>query len=354
MAREMRDRLENKKYLLLYGYNSVGKTRLSAAFRDIGWEDGNHHDTLYYNAYTEDLFTWNNDLDRENESVLRLNTNSNFFEGLEGLEMESRIQDELRLYADFDFKVDYGNGSISFSREVGANRIGNVKISRGEENIFIWCFFLAIIKVAMDNSIEDYDWVKYIYIDDPISSLDEQNAIGVANRLAGVLKDQEVNHEIKTVISPHHTLFFNVLCNELKNAEKLFLSKRGNPPVYDLQSTGDTPFFHHVAVLKELYQAANSNNLYTYHFGMLRAVLEKSASFHGFNRFTDCIGREGIESRENLHGRLINALSHGNHSLYEPAIMSDEYKDQFREVLDRFLQLYHFNIDLIQGVDGEA
>jgi len=29
-------------------------------------------------------------------------------------------------------------------------KIQNIKISRGEENTFIWCFFLAIVQLAMD------------------------------------------------------------------------------------------------------------------------------------------------------------------------------------------------------------
>ena len=36
----------------------------------------------------------------------------------------------------------------------------------------------------MLDGAEAYKWVKYIYIDDPISSLDEHNAIAVANHLA--------------------------------------------------------------------------------------------------------------------------------------------------------------------------
>ncbi|MFR0657308.1 anticodon nuclease, partial [Pantoea sp. SIMBA_079] len=75
----------------------------------------------------------------------------------------------------------------------------NIKVSRGEENIFIWCFFLAVVQLAMDPEIEAYRWVKYLYIDDPISSLDEHNAIAVANHLAQLLKRPESS--IKTVIS---------------------------------------------------------------------------------------------------------------------------------------------------------
>ncbi len=57
--------------------------------------------------------------------------------------------------------------------------VDDIKVSRGEENIFIWCFFLAIVQLVLDEA-EAYKWVKYIYIDDPISSLDENNAVMVA------------------------------------------------------------------------------------------------------------------------------------------------------------------------------
>jgi wobble nucleotide-excising tRNase len=55
-----------------------------------------------------------------------------------------------------------------------------ITLSRGEENIFVWSFFLAIAGLAIDND-ENYKWVKTIYIDDPISSLDDNNVITVAS-----------------------------------------------------------------------------------------------------------------------------------------------------------------------------
>ena len=56
-----------KKFILLFAYNGVGKTRLSGAFRDQGKQtsedsETTSRDTLYFNAFTEDLFTWYNDL----------------------------------------------------------------------------------------------------------------------------------------------------------------------------------------------------------------------------------------------------------------------------------------------------
>ena len=61
LAAHLRQELENKKFILLYAYNGVGKTRLSTAFKDLGKvvntdDETEQRDTLYYNAFTEDLF----------------------------------------------------------------------------------------------------------------------------------------------------------------------------------------------------------------------------------------------------------------------------------------------------------
>ncbi len=175
VATHMRDVLDNglpqkKKpnkvipYILLFAYNGTGKTRLSMAFKDLG-KNGSERDTLYFNAFTEDLFSWDNDLERDARRVLRLNRDSRFFNGLQELEMESRIGSLLERYADFNFFIDYGTWEVIFFRERDANEDPiHIKVSRGEENIFIWCFFLAVAQLAVDGQ-EAYAWVRYIYID---------------------------------------------------------------------------------------------------------------------------------------------------------------------------------------------
>ncbi|PHX39356.1 anticodon nuclease, partial [Pseudomonas sp. NZIPFR-PS5] len=264
LAAHLRQELENKKAVLLYAYNGTGKTRLSMAFKEFGKQD-DARDTLYFNAFTEDLFHWDNDLDGDSDRKLKLNANSRFFAALAELEMDNRIRPLLRRYADFDFRIDTKEWSVRFSRTVTVKAEGdgedttvaidNIKVSRGEENIFVWCFFLAVVELAMDPEIEAYRWVKYLYIDDPISSLDEHNAIAVANHLAHLLKRPE--SQLRTVVSTHHTLFFNVLCNELSKARKYVVNKTSVGNTYVLrEETGDTPFFHHVAALAELYLAA--------------------------------------------------------------------------------------------------
>ena len=76
------------RFILLYAYNGTGKTRLSLAFKNAG-KHGDERDTLYFNAFTEDLFTWDNDLESDSERVLKMNASSRFFAGLQNLEMET-------------------------------------------------------------------------------------------------------------------------------------------------------------------------------------------------------------------------------------------------------------------------
>ena len=364
LAQHLRDELENKKFVLLYAYNGTGKTRLSTEFKDIGKDadDKNKRDTLYFNAFTEDLFTWDNDLPNDSERTLKLNTDSSFFDGLAELEMDNRIRPLLDRYADFDFRIDTDKWKVRFSRNITVGEgddartetVDGIKVSRGEENIFIWCFFLAIVELALDGA-EAYDWAKYVYIDDPISSLDEHNAIAVATHLARLLKREDSS--LKTVISTHHTLFFNVLCNEIKpkknNPNRFFLAQSRSSSAYLLKNTGSTPFFHHVAALAELYEVERSGEIYTHHFNMLRAIMEKTASFHGYANFSACIkqGEDDIDGV--LHTRIVNLLSHGNYSLYEPTEMLPENKEHFRTILHDFIERYPFNADLFNNTETE-
>ena len=78
LVTRLRDDLNNANYVLLFAYNGTGKTRLSMEFKNAGKRDGSS-DTLYFNAYTEDLFAWDNDLENDPERYLRLNTASRFF-----------------------------------------------------------------------------------------------------------------------------------------------------------------------------------------------------------------------------------------------------------------------------------
>jgi hypothetical protein len=378
LAAHLRLVLQDKKFVVLYAYNGTGKTRLSTEFKAIGKRRGAageivEQDTLYFNAYTEDLFYWDNDLENDAQRVLELNNDSTFFDGLRDYSMDVKIGKLLERYADFNFRILLERReppvppdtreqvlppAVLFFRERDKdNAPVPIKVSRGEENLFVWCFFLAIAELAMSKerpaaatdpasgrTPTSYDWVKYLYIDDPISSLDEQNAVTVATHLAAMLKDD--TNPLKSVISTHHPLFFNVLYNELsrvKGNRFFFLGRSPATGTYSLVDTGDTPFFHHVACLMELHDAARSGQIYTHHFNMLRVIAEKTASFLGYDKFADCIKRDEDDQDGILHNRLLNLLSHGKYSLYEPREMLDENKQHFKKMLADFTERFIFN-----------
>jgi len=58
LARKLRDDLGGVDLILMYAYNRTGKTRLSMEFKDEEKRKYNGAaDTLYFNAFTEDLFS---------------------------------------------------------------------------------------------------------------------------------------------------------------------------------------------------------------------------------------------------------------------------------------------------------
>lgn len=378
LANKAQKRPDKSPFALLYAFNGTGKTRLSAAFKDLGKVVGDNgdvqsRDTLYFNAFTEDLFSWDNDLENDEHRKLKLNAASSFFVGLNGLGIENRIRPLLDRYADFDFKINFefdqvtgkiASAEVTFSREVLSregdtarlDKVDGIKISRGEENIFIWCFFLAILQFALDGA-EAYKWVKHVYIDDPISSLDEHNAIVVGNHLVQLYR--EAQHPIKTVVSTHHALFFNVLHYELKNhvftplQYTLKRERRGEGYVLS-EHGGDTPQFYHVAALADLWQVAQSGHASTFHFNILRTVLEKTALFLGYTHFSKCIKLADGDADGILHQRFVDLLSHGKYSMYEPAEMGDDTKDYFLTILKAFVERHPFNRELLPEPAGDT
>lgn len=368
LAQQLRTELAQKKFVLLYAYNGTGKTRLSVAFKDLGKKtiqrpmtvndtvddaltiNETEGDTLYFNAFTEDLFHWDNDLQNDRERVLKINRGSRFFAGLGELEMDNRIRPLLNRYADFDFRIDTTEWEVSFSREVEVDGVRtmaeDIKVSRGEENIFIWCFFLAIVELVVDGA-EAYKWVKYVYIDDPISSLDENNAVMVAHHLAQMLAVSP--QQVKAVISTHHVLFFNVLCNELKKSRKYFLTRDARSGGFLLSETDSTPFLYHLSSLLELHQAMHSGALYTHHFNMLRRVMEQTACFFGYTKWEECIKPEGDDPNHTGYKRVIDLMSHGDYSLYEPREMLPENKEHLGRALRQFISTHPFSPALFGG-----
>lgn len=371
LVTRLRDDLNDADLVLLYAYNRTGKTRLSMAFKDEGKRKTKKNptatpDTLYFNAFTEDLFVWENDLEGDSVRRLQLNEKSSFFDAMAELALDETIARYLSRYTDFDFDFTYkevqqGKETVSKPDFVSFRKgeQTNIKVSRGEQNIFIWCVFMAICERMLDGH-ESYQGKKYLYIDDPISSLDDNNAISVACDLAKLLRRAANRKDgngatipIKVIFSSHHALFFNVMCNEVSRRiddqpkvihKRYFLHRPNGHDSYTLQATEDTPFFHHVATLAELQHAADpkKGKLYTFHFNALRSIMEKTASFFGHTSVAFCIKALDNEEDRALFNRALNLLSHGAYAIHEPAEMGEDNKELFRRILGDFITRFEF------------
>lgn len=372
LVTRLRDDLNTADLVLLYAYNRTGKTRLSMEFKDAGKRKHKTKnttgtpDTLYFNAFTEDLFVWENDLEGDSVRRLQLNEKSSFFNAMTELALDETIAGYLFRYAEFEFDFTYKdvsaeNGTVSKPDYVSFRKGDeiNIKVSRGEQNIFIWCVFMAICERMLDGH-ESYQGKKYLYIDDPISSLDDNNAISVACDLAKLLRRAAARKDgagvpapIKVIFSSHHSLFFNVMCNEVVRRidgeprvthKRYFLHRPSGDSAYMLQATDDTPFFHHVATLAELLRAADPANgkLYTFHFNALRSVMEKTASFFGHPSIAFCLKAFDNEEDRALFNRALNLLSHGAYAIHEPTEMGEDNKELFRRILREFIARFDF------------
>lgn len=376
LVTRLRDDLNDTDLVLLYAYNRTGKTRLSMEFKDAGKRKTKKNptgtpDTLYFNAFTEDLFVWENDLEGDSLRQLQLNEKSSFFNAMAELALDETIARYLSRYADFEFDFTYkevklGKDTISKPDFVSFRKDDqtNIKVSRGEQNIFIWCTFMAICERMLDGH-DSYQGKKYLYIDDPISSLDDNNAISVACDLANLLRRAATRKNadgapapIKVIFSSHHALFFNVMCNEISRRpdgeprvthKRYFLHRPNGDGAYTLQATEDTPFFHHVATLAELQRAADprKGKLYTFHFNALRSIMEKTASFFGHADIGFCLKALDNEEDRALFKRALNLLSHGAYAIHEPTEMGDDNKDLFRRILGDFVTTFQFALPKI-------
>ena len=350
---------------LIYAFNGTGKTQLSVAYKDI-CKDGDEHTGVYYNAYSEDLFQWDNDEENDNKDI-KLNVvpstineyHTYLLQTIKDGETEEDIypiQEKLQIYnPKYTFKInryyidekeeiideEKGIKSFSFYSLEDEKQIYPIKISRGEERIFVWCFFLTLFdKIAADK--------QYIFIDDPVSSLDDYNIFVSAQAIFMLMKQCREDNK-KLIISTHHMGLFSILQDWVRKAENKkyfspaktvekqidvikeeldegivikeiyrketieenkcavkFLEIKDEKPVLVGKNSGH--YQYHLLILKELKTAIDTGEVNTYHMVLLRQVLECISSFWGAGHFSYAI--EKISDDANRKADMINALSH--------------------------------------------
>jgi len=379
----------NKKIKLIYAFNGTGKTRLSRAFKllvvpkvdsDAEVEDLEEisKKILYYNAFTEDLFYWDNDLEFDAEPKLKIHPNT-FTEWIfEDQGQDRNIISNFQEYTDekltphFNEKyvknVDENNVTVraftevTFSYKRGNDeRSDNIKISKGEESNFVWCVFyslleqaIAVLNVAepIDRETNQFDQLEYVFVDDPVSSLDDNHLIELAVDLAQLIKSSR--SELKFVITTHSPLFYNVLHNELNRDDKAFSYKaKRDFEKYRLEKLDDgtflletqatdSPFSYHLFLKREIEKAIEVGQLKKYHFNFLRNILEKTSTFLGYDNWVDLLPPIADGNPNPYEKRLINLSSHSKHSGDEVAELSDDDKRVLDYLLKEIKKNYQF------------
>lgn len=336
----------NKKVQLIYAFNGTGKTRLSRMFKQEidpkpeGDDDAPSSELadkkiLYYSAFTEDLFYWDNDLGRDAEPKLKIQPNAFTTWVLEEQGQDQSITTTFQRYTSDKltphFSADFSSVSFSFTR--GNNQPEpHIKISKGEESNFIWSVFNALLEQLISElniaeaeyrSTDAFNNLEFVFIDDPVSSLDENHLIELAVNLAQLITSSQSG--LRFIVTTHSPLFYNVLHNELglskkKKNEGCYLLERHEDGSFDLTvKHGDSnkSFSYHLHLKLTIEQAIADNKVERFHFTLLRNLYEKTASFLGYPKWSELLP----DDKQLYLTRIINLTSHStlsNETVAEP------------------------------------
>ena len=371
IAETLRD--TDKKVQLIYAFNASGKTRLSREFKELidpkndDRDDDHRPKVLYYNAFTEDLFYWDNDLDGDTERKLRIQPNAftkSVFEDL-GLDLnvitafQRYTQPNLTPRFNQEYKVSDKDGKeitipafseVTFTLgqdpETNPERL---KISKGEESNFIWSIFYCLLDQVIstrnvaevdERETDQFNDLEYIFIDDPVSSLDENHLIQLAVDVADLISRSESTNGLRFIITTHNPLFFNVLYNEL-NSKKCYMLKRLDDGSFELdEKSGDSnhSFSYHLYLKKTLEAAIAADKIERYHFTLLRNLYEKTSNFLGYPRWSELLPAD----QQLYFNRIIQFTSHSTLSSEAIAEPSPQEKQTVKFLLEHLRNNYSY------------
>ncbi len=378
--KEIEETIPVPKVQLIYAFNGTGKTRLSREFtslvvpkldEDTEIEKSEIIDRkiLYYNAFTEDLFYWDNDLENDEEPKLKIHPNTFTKWIFEEQGQDQNIIKYFQYYTDdkltprfneeYIIKDDDGKDlvinaftEVTFSYKRGNEESSdNIKISKGEESNFIWCVFYSLLEEVIevlnvvdpsDRETNQFDQLEYVFIDDPVSSLDDNNLIELAVNLAQLIKSSE--SDLKFIITTHNPLFYNVLHNEFKKGtfKKYFLKKNEDGEYELISQNNDSPFSYHLFLKNEIEKAIETGELKKYHFNFLRNILEKTSTFLGYDNWGDLLPKDKNGKTNPYETRIINISSHSKHSGDETIELSKDEKQVLSFLMKEIKETYQF------------
>lgn len=359
IAEQLKD--STKKVQLIYAFNGMGKTRLSRAFKMLvspKTEEGEFLEgaglkVLYYNAFTEDLFYWDNDLDADvnRKLMIRPNNFTNWVLNEEG--QESKIVANFQHYTSEKLtpRFNAGYSEVSFSIDRGnEDRLEYIKISKGEESCLIWCVFYSLLELVVEvlgipevneRSTNQFDTLEYVFIDDPVSSLDENHLIELAVNIATIIKG--CPEGVRFIITTHSPLFYNVLYNELGMKSGFLLSgnEDGTFELKERKGDSNKSFSYHLFLKETIEEAIHTNAIQKYHFTLLRNLYEKTASFLGYPKWSDLLP----DDKQLYYKRIIQFTSHSTLSNEVVAEPTEQEKQIVRFLLNHLVKQKYWKED---------
>jgi wobble nucleotide-excising tRNase len=192
-----------------------------------------------------------------------------------------------------------------------------------------------------------------VFIDDPVSSLDDNHLIQLAVDLAQLVKSN--NSSVNFIITTHNPLFFNVLCNEFGSDEKTEryswkskwfsksrLEKNGDGSLQLVEQPNDSPFAYHLHLISQLEDAIKSGHIEKYHFNLLRNILEKTATFLGYKRWEHLLPETNDGLPNPSAKRIVNFSSHSKHAAEEVSPLKPEEKQVLEKLVQHVVEHYRF------------
>jgi hypothetical protein len=203
-----------------------------------------------------------------------------------------------------------------------------------------------------ERETDQFNGLKYVFIDDPVSSLDDNHLIELAVNVAGLIKSSQSNLEF--IITTHNPLFYNVLFNEFNNTDsrygykvkhsKKWRLEKLDDGTFSLEDSKDSPFSYHLFLLSELEKVTVSGNIQKYHFNFLRNILEKTSTFLGYTNWEELLPQE---ARSAYYRRILNLSSHSKHHGEESSIIEENDKRVLRYLVsDLIIPTYHFRASI--------
>ncbi len=294
------------------------------------------------NSYTDWLLTLLKDLGQDGNIV-------KYFQHYVSEKLTPRFNEEYKTKDKDNKEVTIkAFAEVTFSLQRGDNEpSGNLKISKGEESNFIWSIFYTLLDQVVtilnvsdpgERETNQFDQLEYVFIDDPVSSLDENHLIELAVNLAGLVKSSE--SALKFIVTTHSPLFYNVLYNEL-NSKACYLLERVDYDQFVLtekQGDSNKSFSYHLHLKRIIEQAIADGKIERYHFTLLRNLYEKTASFLGYPKWSELLP----DDKQAYLNRIIQFTSHSTLSNEAVAEPSGPEKNTVGILLNHLVENYRF------------